>query len=232
MLDVGWSELLVIAVVLIVVVGPKDLPPMLRAFGRMSRKFSAMAGEFRKQFDDALNEADMGDLRQTISDVQRINPVNSLREAMNPLRQAADEIRSDIRNSVESSGAKPAEVPAAVTLPEPAVKLADTPPVVPPAEPKTLVPAAATVVSSTSVLAESLAVPPVEEVIKAEPKPKRKPKTVAVLGETGAEPAAKPATRRKAAKPADVIALPDAQAPAAPKTRRKATVTSKDKDKA
>lgn len=180
MLDVGWSELLVIAVVLIVVVGPKDLPPMLRAFGRMSRKFTAMAGDFRKQFDDALNEADMGDLRQTMSDVQKLNPVHSLREAMNPLRQAAEDLRSDIKKTVD------APAPAAVTLPETPVKLDAAPPVVPAAEPKTLVPEQPTIVSNTSVLAESLKVTPVEEVIQVKPKAKRKPKvgtTVAVDGQ-------------------------------------------------
>lgn len=202
MLDIGWSELLVIAVVLIVVVGPKDLPPMLRAFGRMSRKFTSMAGEFRKQFDDALNEADMGDLRQTISDVRRMNPGNSLREAMSPLRQAAEEIRSDIRSSIDGPAAKPGDAPAAVTLPEP-------PPAVPPAEPKTLVPPTATVVGSTSVLSENLSVPSVEAVIKAESKTKRKPKP-------------------NAATPAGDTAAPTADAP---KPRRK-TATSKNKDKA
>lgn len=180
MLDVGWSELLVIAVVLIVVVGPKDLPPMLRAFGRMSRKFTTMAGDFRKQFDDALNEADMGDLRQTMSDVQRLNPVNSLREAMNPLRQAAEDLRTDIKKSVDTP------TPAAVTLPEAPAKLDGAAPVVPAPEPKTLVPEQPTIVSNTSVLAESLVVTPVEEVLQVKPKAKRKPKagtTVAVDGQ-------------------------------------------------
>jgi sec-independent protein translocase protein TatB len=49
MFDVGWSEMLVIAVVLIVVVGPKDLPRMLRQFGRTTSKLRAMAGDFRRQ---------------------------------------------------------------------------------------------------------------------------------------------------------------------------------------
>ena len=57
MFEVGWLELLVIAVVLIVVVGPKDLPGMLRTFGRVTTQLRRMAGDFRKQFDDALREA-------------------------------------------------------------------------------------------------------------------------------------------------------------------------------
>ena len=103
MLDVGWSELLVIAVVLIVVVGPKDLPPMLRAFGKMTARLRAMAGEFRTQFDEALKEADLDEVRKTIGDAQRLNPMNTIREAITPLRQTADEIRSDLQKASASS---------------------------------------------------------------------------------------------------------------------------------
>ncbi|HEX2146985.1 MAG TPA: Sec-independent protein translocase protein TatB, partial [Pseudorhizobium sp.] len=70
MLDIGWTELFVIGIILIVVVGPKDLPPMLRAFGRMTGNLRKMAGEFRSQFDEALRESDMDDVRKTIADVQ------------------------------------------------------------------------------------------------------------------------------------------------------------------
>ena len=109
MLDIGWTELLVIAVVLIVVVGPKDLPPMLRAFGKMTTRLRAMAGDFRSQFDAALREADLDDVRKTIGDAQKLNPVNSLREAMNPLRQTANEIRADLQKSTTANKTVTAE---------------------------------------------------------------------------------------------------------------------------
>ena len=99
MFDIGWSELLVIAVVLIVVVGPKDLPPMLRAFGKTMTRFRKVAGEFRAQFDEALREADLDDVRQTIADAQKLNPAHSLREAMNPLRQMGNDIKADLQRS-------------------------------------------------------------------------------------------------------------------------------------
>ncbi|AHK44270.1 MULTISPECIES: Sec-independent protein translocase protein TatB [Ensifer] len=99
MLDIGWTELVVIAIVLIVVVGPKDLPPMLRAFGRMTSKLRGMASDFRQQFDEALREADLEDVRKTISDAQSLNPANALRDAMNPLRQIGNEIKSDLQKA-------------------------------------------------------------------------------------------------------------------------------------
>jgi sec-independent protein translocase protein TatB len=107
MLDIGWTELLVIAIVLIVVVGPKDLPPMLRAFGKMTSNLRKMAGEFRSQFDEALRESDLDDVRRTISDAQRLNPTNALREAINPLRQMGQEIKADLQRSTQVPTASP-----------------------------------------------------------------------------------------------------------------------------
>lgn len=110
MFDVGWPELLVIAIVLIVVVGPEDLPRMLRAFGKATTRMRSMASEFRTQFDEALKEADLDDVRKTISDAQKLNPTKSLRDAMNPLRQVGEDIRSGLNDAVRpGSISKPDE---------------------------------------------------------------------------------------------------------------------------
>ncbi|MET0173943.1 MAG: Sec-independent protein translocase protein TatB [Agrobacterium vaccinii] len=133
MFDIGWSELLVIAIVLIVVVGPKDLPPMIRAFGKTMAGLRKMAGDFRTQFDDALKEADMDDVRQTISDVRNLNPTNSLRDAMNPLRQLGNDIRSDLQGAATPPASPATSAPAgapAVSLSEPEMKLPDGPPAI------------------------------------------------------------------------------------------------------
>jgi sec-independent protein translocase protein TatB len=102
MLDVGWTELLVIAIVLIIVVGPKDLPQMLRTFGRMMSKMRGMASDFRQQFDEALREADLEDVKKTIGEAQKLNPLNTIREAVNPLRQMGNEIKADLQKSTSS----------------------------------------------------------------------------------------------------------------------------------
>jgi sec-independent protein translocase protein TatB len=130
MFDIGWTELLVIAVVLIVVVGPKDLPPMLRAFGKMMTRFRKVAGDFRAQFDEALREADLDDVRQTIADAQKLNPMHSLREAMTPLRQMGDDIKSDLQRSTTVD--RPAAETPAIMTSEPAPILPETPPVIAP----------------------------------------------------------------------------------------------------
>ncbi|WP_313195111.1 Sec-independent protein translocase protein TatB [Shinella zoogloeoides] len=124
MLDVGWTEILVIAIVLIIVVGPKDLPQMLRTFGRMVGKMRGMASDFRQQFDEALREADLDDVRKTIGEAQKLNPLNSIRDAVNPLRQMGDEIKADLQKTVRSSSTS---TPAS----SPAESISDTPAAVP-----------------------------------------------------------------------------------------------------
>ena len=93
MFDIGWPELFVVAVVLIVVVGPKDLPGMLRTFGRMIAKLRGMAGEFRSQFDEALREAELDEVRKAVDDVQKLNPKTAMREAMEPFRKAGNDVK-------------------------------------------------------------------------------------------------------------------------------------------
>lgn len=161
MLDIGWTELLVIAIVLIVVVGPKDLPPMLRAFGKMTKRVRVMAGEFRQQFDEALREAELDDVRQTFSDAQKLNPVNSLKDALNPLRQMGNDIRNDLQNAAKPEQATIAEP----WKPEPDVKL--------PGEPPTF-PVAAPVTPATPTSAET---PASRDPAPEAKKPARKPRT-------------------------------------------------------
>lgn len=119
MLEIGWSELLVIAIVLIVVVGPKDLPRMLRTFGRFSKQMRSMAGDFRRQFDDALREAELDDVRSTIDDVRRHDPSKDIRTALNPMRAIGEEIRSSLKSATEAPAPKVAQPDAAGYSEEP-----------------------------------------------------------------------------------------------------------------
>jgi len=99
MFDLGWSELLVVAVVLIVIVGPKDLPAMLRTFGRVTKQLRGMAGDFRRQFDEALKEADLEDVKHSVNEVRGLDPRRKVREAMNPMKSIGDEIRSSLNSA-------------------------------------------------------------------------------------------------------------------------------------
>jgi sec-independent protein translocase protein TatB len=100
MLDVGYSELLVIAIVLIVVVGPKDLPKMLRAFGSAMTRFRKVSGDFRRQFDEALKEAELDEVKNTINSVRGLDPRTQIRNALNPLTSAVSDIKRDVTSAV------------------------------------------------------------------------------------------------------------------------------------
>ena len=109
MFDIGWPEMLVIAVVLIVVVGPKDLPRMLRQFGKTSSQLRKMAGDLRKQFDEALKEADLEDVKSTIDSARKLNPAADIRKALNPMEKAASDVRAGLDGLMKP---KPADIPA------------------------------------------------------------------------------------------------------------------------
>jgi sec-independent protein translocase protein TatB len=185
MLDVGWTELVVIAIVLIIVVGPKDLPPMLRTFGKMMTKMRGMANDFRQQFDEALKEADLDDVRKTLSDAQKLNPANTIREAMNPLRQMGNDIKADLQKATTSES-KPKEP----DMPAPAAVSADA--VVPSEQPKADPVAAAAIASAAKQM---------DRAAEAEkPKAKRVSKPKTVVAETAASTLVKaPVKKAKAA---------------------------------
>jgi sec-independent protein translocase protein TatB len=66
MFDIAWGEFIVIAVVALIVIGPKELPAVLRAIGQWTTKIRRMASEFQGQFQEALREAEMADLKKEV----------------------------------------------------------------------------------------------------------------------------------------------------------------------
>ena len=70
MFDIGWSEFAVIAVVALIAIGPKELPGVLRMVGQWVAKARKMAGEFQGQFQEAMREAEMADLKKSFDEVR------------------------------------------------------------------------------------------------------------------------------------------------------------------
>jgi sec-independent protein translocase protein TatB len=117
MIDLSWSEILVIAIVLIVVVGPKDLPRLLRSFGKTMSTVRTMAGDFRKQFDEAIKEAELEDLKSLADDARKLNPASEIKKALNPMEQAAKDVRAGLDKAMKPATPVSAEKPASTPQP-------------------------------------------------------------------------------------------------------------------
>ena len=105
MFDIGWSEILVIAVVAIIVVGPKELPRMLRTFGKTMGTVRRTANDFKRQFDEALREAEREvGLEDTKKQLQAIAKSNPLKDAQKDLD---DTMRAAPKPAAPEAGAIP-----------------------------------------------------------------------------------------------------------------------------
>ncbi len=69
MFDISWSELLIIGIVALIVIGPKELPGALRTLGQWMSKIRRMASEFQGQFQDAMREAELAELKKEMDDM-------------------------------------------------------------------------------------------------------------------------------------------------------------------
>ena len=112
MFEIGWGELLVIGIVALIAIGPKELPAVLRTAGQWMGKVRRMAGEFQDQFREAMREAEMADLKKQVDEM---SSTASNFTNFDPLDTARKEIESAIGDEPRID-AKPSE-PAAETGP-------------------------------------------------------------------------------------------------------------------
>ena len=110
MFDIGWGELVVIGIVALIAIGPKELPGVLRSLGQWMAKIKRMAAEFQGQFQEAMREAEMADLKQHVDD---LNSAASSVSNFDPLASAQKEMESAVNQPVS----KPATTPAAGATP-------------------------------------------------------------------------------------------------------------------
>ncbi len=86
MFNLGWTEILVIAVIAIIIVGPRDLPGMLRSAGQLLGRVRRMASDFQKTFNDAIKDAErqagVDEIRKEVDSVKKLNPVNDLKKSL------------------------------------------------------------------------------------------------------------------------------------------------------
>lgn len=107
MFDLGWSELLVIGIAALIVVGPKDLPRMLRTLGQYAAKARSVAREFQRAMDEAAREADIAELhevKKTLDEVRQV-PYEAQRELGQSFLDAERSIEKELGSeAVEGPG--------------------------------------------------------------------------------------------------------------------------------
>lgn len=105
---VGGTELVVIAIVALIVVGPRDLPMLMRKVGQWIGRARGMAAEFRASFDEMARQSELDELRREVEALRRGEPLDPLRDEM----RALDE---DVRLRLDQGGLSPEHVDAPQT---------------------------------------------------------------------------------------------------------------------
>lgn len=109
MFDLGWGEMAVIALVAIIILGPKELPHALKTLGRAIRKVREVSREFQGHVDEMVREAELDDVRKQLEDVKGKGITKALQEQVDPKGEFDINIAPDRIDSGESQKPKPAE---------------------------------------------------------------------------------------------------------------------------
>jgi sec-independent protein translocase protein TatB len=162
MFDIGWSELVVIAVVALIAIGPKELPGVLRMVGQWMGKARKMAAEFQGQFQEAMREAEMADLKKSFDEVKEAATGFASGDLMTSLEK-------DVSKALDIDGIdKPAtsniDAPATSNIDAPATPATDTP-----AAPEVPIPEVFTEADAHALAAQPLAI--TQEVQTTQPVP-------------------------------------------------------------
>ena len=122
MFDISWTEFLLIGVVALIFIGPKELPAVLRTLGQWTRRMRSMAADFQNQFQEAMREAEMADLKKQVDDIAHdIKSYDPLKDVRTDIEAAGKDIQSSLEKPITESAAEQAsaqsETPA---VPQPA----------------------------------------------------------------------------------------------------------------
>lgn len=147
MFDLAWSELAIIGVIALVVVGPKDLPKLMRSAGKAAAQARRMADEFRGQMSEALRDSELDDLRKSVDEIRSLDPRGMIRQEVaklaEPVRAMADDVKHELTDAQASvaAGLEPtsASDPSVPVIPDASPTLARVPEATPAAEPIDLV---------------------------------------------------------------------------------------------
>ena len=148
MFDIGWSEMAVILMVALIVIGPKDLPRVARTIGKWTAKARGMAREFQRSLEDMAREAELQDIKAEVDKLSRVDVRSRIEETLDPdgkLRRglAAPDLSGDGGREEHEDDADEPDLPPPPALAQsaPAQSITPTPATTPTALPPVATPA-------------------------------------------------------------------------------------------
>ncbi|MET0537157.1 MAG: Sec-independent protein translocase protein TatB [Xanthobacteraceae bacterium] len=123
MLEIGWGKLVLIGIVALLVIGPKELPAVLRTMGQWMTKLRRMAAEFQSQFQEALREAELADLKKQVDEMSSTAQSYTNFDPLSDVRREFETTQHQIESAVtapvpaKEGGAKTSSTAASATQP-------------------------------------------------------------------------------------------------------------------
>jgi len=128
MFDISWGELLLIGVVALVFIGPKELPTVLRTVGQWMGKLRRMASEFQSQFHEAMREAEMSDLKKQVDEMATQAQSYANFDPVSEVRKELDSTQQQIESSLaDKPPADTSSAPAAAPSQSPQIEASHAP---------------------------------------------------------------------------------------------------------
>ena len=102
MFSFGWSEIALTAIIIIIVVGPKEIPNLLKQVGSFSKSIKKISREFKKSLNDIAEESDLKDVKDQISEIKNIkenlDPTQDIKNELNSIKDTANVFEKEIKD--------------------------------------------------------------------------------------------------------------------------------------
>jgi len=126
MFGIDSPELLVIAIVALVVIGPKELPGMLRSWGRWMAQMRGMASEFRGHVDEMVRQSELDDVKKQLEgpsglDLQSLDPTKQIKSAIQEGMAEGEKAMAEAKSSFDNPLVEPESAPQIAAEPQPAI---------------------------------------------------------------------------------------------------------------
>ncbi len=132
MFGIDSPELLIIAIVALVVIGPKELPNMLRSWGKWMAQMRGMAAEFRGHVDEMVRQSELDEVKKQLEaapglDLQALDPTKQIKSAIEEGMTEGEKAFNEAKSSFDNPLAEPESAPQVAVEPQPAI--AQSPPI-------------------------------------------------------------------------------------------------------